>query len=201
MREPTSSPLRLICMTRSGKARTLVAAAMVAAFVLVLTPSAASACSCVQVTTAEMVETAEVVFVGEETGRLSVDNSWPPVAVTFQVVEAYKGEVASEMTVWTGSGGGDCGVGPLSGLVGIAAYQEEGRLSFNVCGGVHDPVAVAAAIDPIGLVDSPDDTPEPPAGSSLAPWLIAGAAVLVAGAVFMTTRRRREWHDGWNSDA
>lgn len=188
-------------MTRLSNARTLLAAVMVAAFVLGLTPSAASACSCVPVTTADMVETADVVFVGEEVGRISADNTWPSVAVSFQVAEAYKGEVASEMTVWTGSGGGDCGVGPLSGLVGIAAYVEEGRLAFNICGGVHDPGAVAAVIEPIALIGAPGETPEPASGSSLAPWLVGGAGVLVAAAVFMTMRRRRDWHDGWNSSA
>ena len=174
---------------------------MVAGFVLALTPSAASACSCVPVTTADMVESAEVVFVGEEVGRIANRDVWPPVAVSFQVVEAYKGEVASEMTIWTGGGGGDCGVGPLDGLVGIAAYFEEGRLSFNICGGVHDPGAVAAAIEPIALVDAPNETPDPPSGSSLALWLVGGVGLLVAGTAFMTMRRRREWHDGWNSDA
>jgi len=196
-----SPTMRLIGMTRLSTPRALMAAAMVAGFVLALAPSAAIACSCVPVTTADMVETAGVVFVGEETGRVSVANGWPSVAVTFRVAEAYKGEVASEMTVWTGSGGGDCGVGPLSGLVGIAAYTEGGRLSFNICGGVHDPGAVAAAIDPIGLVDSPGETPEPEPGSSLALWLVGGAAALLGSAVFMTMRRRRDWHDGWNSNA
>jgi hypothetical protein len=186
-------------MATFPKITTLAAAAAIAALVVAVTPSAAGACSCAPVTTEDMVATAEVVFVGEEVGRMTNREVWPPVAVSFIVVEAYKGDVAAEMTVWTGGGGGDCGVGPLSGLVGIAAYYEEGRLSFNICGGVHDPVAVAAAIDPIAMVPSPGDTAEPPAGSSAALWLVGGASLMVAGAVFMTLRRR-EWHDGWQSE-
>jgi hypothetical protein len=190
-------------MSDLTRSRTLAAAVMVAAFIVALTPSAAGACSCAPVTTADMVENAAVVFVGQEVGRIANRDIWPPVAVSFQVVEAYKGEVFSEMTVWTGGGDADCGVGPLNGLVGIAAYFEpEGRLSFNICGGVHDPVAIAAAIDPIDLADAPDETPETAAGSSLAPWLAAGVvAALVAATGFMTMRRRREWHDGWDSSA
>lgn len=193
---------RLNDMKRSSTARTLTAAVMVAAFLFALTPSAASACSCAPVTTPEMVENAEVVFVGQEVGRIANRDVWPPVAVSFQVVEAFKGEVSSEMTVWTGGGDADCGVGPLNGLVGVAAYFDQGRLSFNICGGVHDPAAVAAVIDPIELADSPDDTPEPAAGGSLTPWLVAGVVAALVGATgFMTMRRRREWHDGWDSSA
>ena len=172
------------------------------ASILVLSyPPAASACSCAPVTTAEMVASADLVFVGEEILRVETRREWPAVAVTFAVVEAYKGEVVSEMTLWTGHGDGDCGVGPTSGLVGIAAHMDGDRATINSCGSLHDAAAIAATLDPVEIIDISPAPPTPGDGGSGVPWPLMGLAGVAAGAglaVVLARRRRDDWQQGWS---
>lgn len=178
--------------------------ALIATFLLALAPGVASACSCAPVTTAEMVESAHTVFVGEEIARTEYRGAdqWAQQAVTFQVAEAYKGQVFDQLTVTTGMGGGDCGVSPTTGLVGIT-IQNSGEPSIDICGSVHDPGAIAALLDPIDIVASPIAPPATPEGGGTG-WggvaVVAGIAVIVAGIGIAAMRRRRDdWQDGWSS--
>ena len=173
---------------------------LLASLLVLFIPGEARACSCAPVTTAEVVASSELVFVGEEILRVETRQEWPPVAVTFAIVEAYKGDVASEITVWTGHGGGDCGVGPTTGLVGIAAHIDGDRATINSCGSLHDAQAIAALLDPVEIVDATPETPVGGGGSNV-PWPaigLTGAAGLTALTVALARRRRDEWHDGWS---
>jgi hypothetical protein len=178
---------------------------LLAAVLVVLLPGEARACSCAPVTTAEVVESAEFVFVGQETSRAVARQDWPPVAVTFTVFQAYKGTVTSEMTVWTGQGDGDCGLQPTLGLVGITAYTDGlGIGSVDSCGSLHSPEAIAALLDPITITDSSPSSPVPADGGSALSWPVAAlvaATVLVVSAVVLARRRSDDWQDGWSSGA
>ncbi|MDH3772653.1 MAG: hypothetical protein OET79_16970 [Nitrospirota bacterium] len=108
------------------------------------------------------------------------------------------------MIVWTGHGGGDCGVGPTTGPVGIAAYLEGDRISINTCGSLHEPGAIAALLNPIEIVDASPVDAAPDDGGFAVPWLmlgLAGGAALAALAVVLRRRRRDDWHDGWSARA
>jgi len=197
---------------KSTNAESLVAAgsrtivlALVALLVVALQPGEAAACSCAEFTTADAVGRADLVFVGQEISRLDTAEPWPSVAVTFEIVEAYKGAVESQMTVWTGAGDGDCGVAPQAGLIGIAAYSEGGRPLIDLCGSVHNPAAIAAVLDPIDMiVGQPAPIPTSSASSGISPWVWVGAggALIAAGAALLVARRRRDdYQDGWNRGA
>lgn len=178
----------------------IVVLALLTLLVVALQPGEASACSCAPSDTGEMVERATFVFVGREVAREITKNPWPSVAVTFEVIEAYKGDVGTEITVWTGGGDADCGVSPQSGLVGIAAYADGDRTMIDICGSVHSPAAIAAVADPIDLKAA-----APPLASddSTVPWSWIGGAAAVAliGGIYLFARRRDGYYDGWNSSA
>lgn len=156
-----------------------------------------------------MVEASNLVFVGQEISRIPVNEppdgefGWASVAVTFQVVEAYKGKVTKQMTLLTGSGGGDCGVGQQSGLVGITATDNGGPVSISICGSVHEAGAIAALLDPIELTDGA--VASPPAddsGGGINQLLLMSVlgAVAATAAISVMRRRRHDWQDGWSSD-
>ena len=184
--------------------RMVMAVVALAIAVVGLSPATAGACSCMPVTAAEMLDERPVVFVGTEVARQQVAASGHlQQLVTFEVETAYKGDVTPEMNLRTGMGGGDCGIGPQPGLVGVAAYEWEGNLVVDICGGLHDPAAIAAIADPIELIDAAPSPPEDtPAGAPWGSWLLFGALAVAAGASLIITRRRnRTYQDGWRSDA
>ena len=185
--------------------RTLMAVVAIAIAIVGLSPATADACSCMAVTTADMFEERPVVFVGSEVGRQQVAAAGHlQQLVTFRVDTAYKGDVSSEMNLRTGMGGGDCGIGAQVGRVGVAAYEWEGDLVVDICGGLHDPAAIAAIAEPIELVDAAPSAPvdDTPAGAPWGSWLLFGALAVAAGVSLIITRRRnRTYQDGWRSDA
>lgn len=192
-------------MKRITNAARLTSLALLAMVLVVLVPGEANACSCAPVTTEEMVAGGDVVFVGEEISRSPVPQGQDfamSQAVTFNVVEAYKGDVTTEMVLMTGSGGGDCGVGPQPGLIGIVAYGNGDRLSYNICGSLHEPGAIAALLDPIDLAGQPaaEPLPEPGGGTSPMVWVGAAAAGALLIGLGVARNRRQDWHDGWSSD-
>ena len=112
------------------------------------------ACSCV-VTSPDpadgYVKSADVVFVGRVTaiarapwpvyvpGQLP-NHDWGPgngVRVSFDVTTAIKGTRDRVISLWTGYGGGDCGIEFYAGLTYIvmARYDAHGTLVAAICGG------------------------------------------------------------------
>ncbi len=90
------------------------------------------ACSCVQISPKDMMEKADVVFVGEVVSREKApEYGW---RYTFKVQRKYKGVTAATLTVATGLGGGDCGFDVPSGTrMFVYASQREGSLTTNIC--------------------------------------------------------------------
>ncbi|NND01591.1 MAG: hypothetical protein HKN91_02290 [Acidimicrobiia bacterium] len=177
--------------------------ALVASLVVVFAPGAASACSCMPVTTRDMVAEAEIAFEGEEISRISVDvQAWASVAVTFQVIEAYKGEVTEQITVLTGESSAGCGVGPTSGVIGVT-IRDGAEPSINICGSIHQAGAIASILDPIDIVTAaPGPSLAPTSNGGFGGVVVAAAvAVILAGIGIAVVRRRREdWQDGWSSE-
>lgn len=178
---------------------------LLASVLVISLPGEAGACSCVPADTAEVVAAADLVFVGEEVSRVDTRREWPPVAITFSVVEAYKGEVPTEITVWTGQGDGDCGLPRTRGAVGITVYtHEDGRLAVDSCGSLHDPAAIAALLDPIATMAAAPPAPGPEAAGGGVPWpliALAAAGSLAVGVGLLLSRRRDDWQDGWSTKA
>ena len=79
---------------------------------VVIAPSPAFACTCIQITdqtppTKERIAEYDAVFLGTVLERQADQNG--PV-YTFQVTTSWKGVDKSQFTIQTGSGSGDCGV-------------------------------------------------------------------------------------------
>ena len=114
--------------------------------VVFLASPTANACSCGGTgAPCESYGRAAAVFAGTVIGeRLSErpkgerpkpdEIDWVPRAVKFSVEQAYSGEIGTEVEVFTGRGGGDCGYGFQVGqryLVYAYRYQE--KLSTSIC--------------------------------------------------------------------
>lgn len=99
------------------------------------------------------------------------------IAYTFAVEEVLKGDPAPFTVVYSGYGGGDCGI-PMA--VGerwrIEAYGWEGNLSVGICSGT--------TLLAVGVIPPPVPGRLPPEGLA-----VAGVALGI-GAVFLVRRRR-----------
>src|ERR1700752_2447830 len=91
----------------------------------------------------ESYGTASAVFAGTVIGervskqpkqgdRTEID--WIPRAVKFSVEQAYSGVTGTEVEVYTGRGGGDCGYGfQIGQRYLVYAYRHEDRLTTSIC--------------------------------------------------------------------
>lgn len=117
--------------------------------VVLLASPAANACTCAgNSLPCESFGTASAVFAGTVIGeRLSerpkqtdrndrneVEIDWAPRAVKFSVEQAYSGVTGTEIEVFTGRGGGDCGVGFQTGQRYLVyAYRYKDKLTTSIC--------------------------------------------------------------------
>lgn len=112
--------------------------------VVSLTSSTANACTCGSGgAPCDSFGTAAAVFagtvIGERLGkqpkqgeRAEID--WVPRAVKFSVEQAYSGVTGTEVEVFTGRGGGDCGYGFKTGQRYLVyAYSSQGKLTTSIC--------------------------------------------------------------------
>jgi hypothetical protein len=178
----------------------VVAAAILLAVVLPVTP--AFACSCALVTTDQMADSAGFAFVGSEVGRVDTrSGDWQSVLVTFAVDEWLShADGPPEFQAFTGQGDADCGVGPVRGQVAVFAHGTHGEASIDSCGSIHPVGDAVAAFEgrvvppyPVAFDDSPDDS----GGGSgsyvdLALLVAGGAAVLAAVVLGAVAIRRRQ---------
>lgn len=62
------------------------------------------------------------------------DREWAPLAVKFSVEQSYHGVAGTEIEVFTGRGGGDCGYGFTTGQRYLVyAYRYNDKLSTSIC--------------------------------------------------------------------
>lgn len=112
--------------------------------VVLLTSPTANACTCAgNHPPCESYGTASAVFVGTVTAermnkqpkqdeRTEID--WIPRAVKFSVEQAYSGVTGTEVEVFTGRGGGDCGYGfKIGQRYLVYAYRSEDKLTTSIC--------------------------------------------------------------------
>ena len=99
----------------------------------------AFACSCMDPgTPCEAYGQAAAVFVGTVTGvrdsQRQQATDWTPMAFKFSVEQAYLGVAGSEVEIFTGSGGGDCGYTFQTGQRYLVyAYRYKDKLSTGIC--------------------------------------------------------------------
>lgn len=198
-------------------ARLLGACALVAASLVLLGPApAAHACSCVISTPAEQARRAEAVFTGTVTHTEGSPRTSRTVAYHVAVDKVWKGEVADEIRVVTGSQSSACGLPGLpegqpviwfASTDGIFFRDEDGEgavpLGVNSCSGTGEVSAktvraVTAALGDPGApvpAEASDgqriDTDED-AQAVWWPWLIpVGVLALGGSAAYVVVRRRR----------
>lgn len=100
-----------------------------------------NACTCARrATPCESYGAAAAVFVGTVKGVRTEDRSskneinWGPLAFKFAVEHSYLGVDGTEVEVFTGRGGGDCGVSFRTGeRYLVYAYGSENKLSTSIC--------------------------------------------------------------------
>ena len=110
--------------------------------VLALSGVRANACSCMgPPSPCEAYGSAAAVFVGTVTGVRQKERStnsneidWTPVVVTFSVEQSYSGMPGTQVEVFTGRGGGDCGYQFQVGRRYLVyAYRNDRGLSTGIC--------------------------------------------------------------------
>lgn len=163
---------------------TIVASlALIGATVGMASAPACARCSCAPVTEAQSLEAADLVFVGVITNedRSGVRrSSMDPVLLTFRVDSVEKGSAGSSVVVKTAVSDASCGW-EYSAKTVYRVYVRDGQT--NLCSGNKE---LGSAPDVVmthkGAAPGPD----------LVWGVVAGAAVLIAGAVgYLVLRRRR----------
>jgi len=114
--------------------------------VVLLAGPRANACTCAGSSPpCESFGTASAVFAGTVIGervserpkrmdRNEVEIDWAPRAVKFSVEQAYSGGIGTEVEVFTGRGGGDCGYGFRIGQRYLVyAYRYKDNLTTSIC--------------------------------------------------------------------
>ena len=114
--------------------------------VVLLASPRANACTCAgNSPPCDSFGTASAVFSGtviservseqpKQTDRNEVEIDWAPRAVKFSIEQAYSGVTGTEVEVFTGRGGGDCGYSFRSGQRYLVyAYRYKDKLTTGIC--------------------------------------------------------------------
>lgn len=161
--------------------RLLIAGVLAACGLVLVTPAASHACSCVSGTPRAHVEWADVVFTGalmemEPPPRRAVMSSTDPNTYTFSVTRALEGEVDSFAVVESAMSGASCG---LEGMkVGreyvVFATHHQGRLISGLCSGTEEAnPALVERVAEITDAAPPPPAPAPDIAALLAPvWVV-----------------------------
>jgi hypothetical protein len=157
--------------------RLILVAAALALVALVASPGRAAACLCGS-TSADPPIQGDVAFIGVVAAKDTPLPFGTPghygIAYTFAVEEVLKGDPAPFTVVYSGYGGGDCGI-PMA--VGerwrIEAYRWEGNLSVGICSGT-------TLLD-VGVIPPPVPGRLPSEGLAVAGVALGIGAVLLVG--------------------
>jgi hypothetical protein len=166
--------------------------AAVAVAVALLPVIHADACSCAQSPPQALAQRAEAVFTGTVQNISAL--SQMRTAYTFSVDLVYKGAVASQVVIYSNSGGPSCGAefAPRTRYTVFATTNpQEGGLASSLCSG-----NTQGTIDPVAYGLPPGQAPRAaPSGPALAPsgsapapdysWLWVPIAVLAGGSVVL----------------
>lgn len=158
--------------------RLLLGGLLAACGLVLVTPVASQACSCVSGAPRDHVEWADVVFTGalmemEPPPRRAVMSSSDPNTYTFSVGRVLEGEVDSFAVVESAMSGASCG---LEGMkVGheyvVFATHHQGRLISGLCSGTQE--ASPALVEQVADITGADAPPAPDLGALLAPiWMV-----------------------------
>ena len=158
--------------------RMLLGGLLAACGLVLVTPVASQACSCLYGTPRDHVEWADVVFVGALMGtepppRRDVMSSSDPNTYTFSVSRVLEGEVDSFADVQSAMSGASCG---LEGMkVGreyvVFATHHRGQLVSGLCSGTQR--SSPALVEQVAEVTGAGRRPAPDFGALLAPfWVV-----------------------------
>ncbi len=181
-RRPKSpSPFRRVC----------VLALVMFTWSLIPAPDAV-ACSCAPTTVPELVENADAVFLGEVTAIGPAGDVWHR-QVNFHILQSWKGVTGTEVGVFTGIGGGDCGAGaPVGERLLVYGFASGSELYMSICSttgseqDIKSDMADLAAlgVEPTSLANGPDPqwAPQPvsPCGLGFLPFALLAAVGLAA---------------------
>ena len=159
--EPSGEHQRRTGMTTL---RLLLAGLVAGCGLVLVTPVASQACSCVPGTPRDHVDWADVVFTGalmtvDPPPRRAVMSSTDPNTYTFSVTRALEGEVGSSAVVESAMSGASCGLEGLA--VGreyvVFATRHQGRLSSGLCSGTQEagPALVERVAEITGAAEPP----------------------------------------------
>lgn len=118
---------------------------------------------------------------------------WTPTRVTFEVAQVWKGNITQQQTIFTGTGGGDCGYGFDQGQEYIVyAYEAGEKLATGICGRTQALGLAQADLAALGVGRPPADNAltEENAASSVAIVGLGALVVLIVGIVWLSVRRR-----------
>lgn len=175
--------------------RRVLLAAVVAAGLLVLTPTPSWACSCAARTTAQQVRSAVTVAAGT-VDWTTTDGQTRTYQVDFDAV--YKGAAASSEKLRTGANEASCGLANLAPderYLFFIEGQHLGEMTIGLCGGTTSyDEALAAEVQ---AITGPPEEPlavreQVEEKSDRGPWLLLGGVALLAavGAAAVVLGRR-----------
>lgn len=189
-----------------GHLQRLCATALMAVGLLTVSAGPCLACSCVQMTRAEAVDRADVVFHGTVVSRDDPGGGWPfsssgrDVRVTFAVDEVHKGQAGSQVAVTTAADGAACGATFTVGSRYEVMASGAEALSTSLCAGNTELPALTQPPDqqPSGgeeavptAADAPAAVAEPTYWIPAAAGVVAAILAALAGAALITRGRRR----------
>jgi MYXO-CTERM domain-containing protein len=149
-------------------------------------PECAYACSCAPVEPEEALARADAAFVGtlveRKEPRGAIVSSGDPVTLVFAVERTLKGELGERVDVATVRDSASCGIqADVGQTIGLFLERDGERWTSGLCSQLAAESAGWTGYAP--LADEDDD------GSSPAPWLGIGAALLALGGILALRRR------------
>lgn len=159
---------------------------------LVSAPKTALGCSCIAPDAEELLASSDGAFVGtliEEPGPgIGIVSSADEVPYVFEIEAAYKGDLASPITVVSARDGASCGIEvPLGEKAALFINRSGNQWHGNLCAQMGSDALLDGGLPPIPFGEA-----SPSSESNLARWVLVGlggAAAATAGVTFVRRRR------------